>query len=186
MEDVMNYRRIIDACIGCICVTIMGIAWIYMENGRERTWILAACGIMLLILLLMELLDREKKEGKEKAVRTVGKELITELVLLSEEDTELMVWDMYGKTAMVIGRDVGENHVDVDLSISPFGSLVEVEHAVLNFSGDSWYIEDVGSANGISIQKPEDGKIYRLAADTPCRIEAGDGILLGKNHLLVR
>ena len=56
-------------------------------------------------------------------------ELITEIVLLSEEDTELMTWDLYGKAAMVIGRDVKENQVDIDLGKSSYASMVDIEHA---------------------------------------------------------
>lgn len=112
--------------------------------------------------------------------------MITEAVLLSEEDTELMVWDLYGKTASVIGRDVRENQVDIDLGRSAYASMVDIEHAVLNFSTGSWYVEDLGSVNGISVKKAGDGKNYRLSADTPCRVERGDCLYIGLNRLLLR
>ena len=111
---------------------------------------------------------------------------ISEMVLFSEEDTELMVWDMYGKVSLVLGRDMGENQVDVDLSQSPYSGMVDVEHAVLNYSGGNWYIEDLGSTNGISIRKAQDGRLYRISANTPCRVESGDVLFVGMNRLMIR
>lgn len=111
--------------------------------------------------------------------------VITEAVLLSEEDTELIAWDMYGKISLVIGRDRKDNETDIDLRESPFASMVEREHAVLNYSGGNWFVEDLGSANGLSIQK-DDRKIYQLAPDALCRIERGDCLYVGRNRLLFR
>ena len=113
-------------------------------------------------------------------------ELITEIVLLSEEDTELMTWDLYGKAAMVIGRDVKENQVDINLGKSSYASMVDIEHAVLNFSSGNWYVEDLGSANGISVKKAEDGRVYKLSSDTSCRLEQKDCLYIGLNRLLLR
>ena len=106
--------------------------------------------------------------------------------MLSEEDTELMTWDMYGKIAMIIGRDVKENQVDIDLGRSTYASMVNIEHAVLNYSVGNWYVEDLGSTNGISVKKAEDGRVYKLSADTPCRMERGDCLYVGLNRLLLR
>ena len=116
----------------------------------------------------------------------VGVSVVYELAFLSEEDTELMVWDLYGKVSMVIGRDVKENRVDVDLSGGPYASMVDMEHAVLNYTNGNWYVEDLGSVNGLGIQKAEDGRLYRLSPDTPCKLEQGDIICIGMNRLLIR
>lgn len=182
-----------DLWIACVCAAIMGIAWIYMEEGKERTWVLGiSIGLMLVFILLSfaekKLADRRFPGGmrNKQLMSGGGMGMISELVLLSEEDTELTIWDLYGKIAMVIGRDTGENQVDIDLNTSPYASMVDVEHAVLNYSAGSWYIEDLGSANGISVKKGQDEKTYRLSADTPCRLEAGDTLIIGMNHLLIR
>ena len=80
---------------------------------------------------------------------------LTELVLLGEEGDRLASWNIYGKNGIVIGRDVGENHVTVNLENSAYASMIDVEHAVLNYSGDSWYIEDISERNGVSMTVPE-------------------------------
>lgn len=189
----MDRKIGMDLWIACVCAAIMGIACIYMEEGRERTWVLAVSTGLMLFFILLAL--AEKKLAEKRMVGSKRKQysenggdagIISEMVLLSEENTELTVWDMYGKVSMVIGRDTGENQVDVDLNTSPYASMVEVEHAVLNFSAGNWYIEDLGSANGISVKKGQDEKIYRLSADTPCRLDAGDTLIIGMNHLLIR
>lgn len=188
----MDKRTGMDLWIACICAAIAGIAWIYMEEGRYRTWVLAA-GIAAAVFFILLALS-EKKAGERRLLRggAEGHMLpedtgtISEMVLFSEEDTELMVWDMYGKVSLVIGRDRGENQVDVDLSRSPYSGMVDVEHAVLNYSGGNWYIEDLGSTNGISIRKAQDGRLYRISANTPCRVESGDVLFVGMNRLMVR
>lgn len=188
----MDKRTGMDLWIACICAAIAGIAWIYMEEGRYRTWVLAAGTAAAVFFILLAL--SEKKAGERRLLRggAEGHMLpedagtISEMVLFSEEDTELMVWDMYGKVSLVIGRDVGENQVDVDLSQSPYSGMVDVEHAVLNYSGGNWYIEDLGSTNGISIRKAQDGRLYRISANTPCRVESGDVLFVGMNRLMVR
>lgn len=182
----------IDLWIACICAAIMSIAWIYMEEGEGRIWTLTASGTVMVLFLVLAVFEkglsgrRHIGSGRKKEGQFPGGGQISRLLLLSEEDTELMAWDMYGKTSLVIGRDVGENQVDVNLAASPYASMVDVEHAVLNFSGGEWYVEDIGSRNGISIKKAQDGRTYRLSRDTPCRVEAGDILLAGMNRLLLR
>lgn len=188
----MDKRTGMDLWIACICAAITGIAWIYMEEGRNRTWVMAAgiaAALFFILLALFEKKGREKRllrGSTEEPMLPADTGTVSELALLSEEDTELMVWDMYGKVSLVIGRDMGENQVDVDLSHSPYSGMVDVEHAVLNFSGGNWYIEDLGSTNGISIRKAQDGRLYKISANTPCRVENGDVLSVGMNRLLIR
>jgi len=182
-------KRMVDLAGACICLAAIGVVLLYPAQVRGREYILPAAGGMMLVFLFLAV--RDKGGRKETAGRTgmelpTESELITEIVLLSEEDTELMAWDLYGKTAMVIGRDVKENQVDIDLGKSPYASMVDIEHAVLNFSAGNWYVEDLGSANGISVKKAGDGRLYKLSADTPCRVERGDCLYVGLNRLRLR
>lgn len=109
---------------------------------------------------------------------------LTELVLLGEEGDRLASWNIYGKNGIVIGRDVGENHVTVNLENSAYASMIDVEHAVLNYSGDSWYIEDISERNGVSLQK-QDGRKYKLAYGKPCRLEKGDIVCVALARLQI-
>ena len=185
-------RIAVDLWIACICAAMAGIAWIYMDEGRERIWVLAGGAAIALFFALLAFSERKAREKRllqgsmEEQIPLGDMDNISELALLSEEDTELMVWDMYGKVSLVIGRDVGENQVDVDLSQSSYPGMVDVEHAVLNFSNGNWYIEDVGSNNGISIHKGQANRLYKISANSPCRVESGDILFIGMNRLALR
>ena len=174
-------KRALDFIIVCICLAVIGIALLYPEQVAQRMPIIIAAGLLSVLFLLMAF--RDKWDGRplpEDFSRSA------EIVLLNEEDKPLMVWDLYGKTSMVIGRDVKENEVGIDLGKSAYASMVDIEHAVLNHSAGNWYVEDLGSANGISVKKAGDGKVYKLSKDTPCRLERGDCLYIGLNRLLLR
>lgn len=91
-------------------------------------------------------------------------------------------WQMYGKSSLVIGLDTGENKVDVNLLNTTYASIIDIEHAVLNYSGGNWYIEDNNSKNGISVKK-SDGKKYRINNEKPCFVEKGDIIYISMAKL---
>lgn len=182
-------ERGIDLIIAAVCITVIGIVFFYPDQVRGRGIIMATAAVLLILFLILAVRDTEDNKqtvGRLKLGLPTESELITEIVLLSEEDTELMTWDLYGKMAVVIGRDVRENQVDIDLGKSSYASMVDIEHAVLNHSSGNWYVEDLGSSNGISVKKAEDGRVYKLSADTPCRIEKGDYLYVGLNRLLLR
>lgn len=181
-------RQGLDLWIVCICITIAWLAWYYLESGNVRSVIMICGSIGALLFLILTFAERmlEGTQNVEQDFAQTQTEIITEVVLLSEEDTELMTWDIYGKTAAVIGRDVKENQVDIDLGRTHYAGMVEIEHAVLNFSAGNWYVEDLGSKNGLSIKKAEDGRVYRLSFGIPCRIEQGDCLYIGLNRLLLK
>lgn len=181
-------KRAIDLSAACVCLAAFVTAWLYPGQVRWQIpvlWISVALTAVFLLLAVRDRGDKMEANGKRRMGLPSDSDRITEIVLLSEEDTELMSWDLYGKTAMAIGRDVKENQVDIDLSQSPYASMVDIEHAVLNYSAGKWYAEDLGSANGISVKKA-DNRIYRLFAGTPCRLERGDCLNVGLNRLLLR
>ena len=188
-------KKIVDLSIAGICIAIFGIAWSYAEQVTLRTeimWTSGLCAAGFGALAFKERRDvgRKSQGGMGQGGFIHGqiqeKGQITELVLLSEENTEMVVWGLYGKTALVIGRDVKENQVDIDLSKSPYAAMVDIEHAVMNFSAGKWYVEDLGSINGLRVKKAEDGKTYQLSANMPCCLERMDCIFVGLNRLLVR
>ena len=181
-------KRVMDIAIVCICLAVFATALLYPEEVRYQERILWITGVLALGFLALAVRDRHpspEKPGRPRKKESAP-ELITEIVLLNEEGAEITVWDLYGKTSVVIGRDVRENQVDIDLSQSPYASMVDIEHAVLNYCAGNWYVEDLGSKNGIGIEKPGDGKLYRLSPDTPCRLERGDCLQVGLNRLLLR
>lgn len=182
-------KRALDLTIVCLCLAVIGIVLLYPDQILWREPILISAGAFTVLFLLMAVKDKgDRQMITEQMNRNQpgATALITEIVLLNEEDKPLMTWEVYGKTALVIGRDVKENQVDIDLGQSPYASMVDIEHAVLNYSAGNWYVEDLGSSNGISVKKAGDGRVYKLSKDTPCRLERGDCLYIGLNHLLLK
>ncbi len=181
-------KRIVDLAAGCVCLAAFGIALVYPGQVRHQAGVLWGTGLGAAVWLFLAAREREEwgMAGKNGGEDLPEKSFITEIALLNEEDMELMVWNLYGRTAALIGRDVRENQVDIDLSQSPYAGMVEIEHATLNFSNGNWYVEDLGSTNGLSLKKAGDGRIYQLSPDIPCRLEQGDCLYVGMNRLLLR
>ncbi len=163
------------------------VSYFYLDE--EVRWCLIALGCAMILLFLI-LAVREKPSIPLQAGAPLldmpPTAKVTEVVLLNEEDQTLATWPLYGKVSMAIGRDVGENQVDINLSSSTYASMVDVEHAVLNYTGGSWYVEDLASQNGVSVQTGQDGRKYKLAPDQPCKLDAGDIIYIGLARLLIR
>lgn len=111
--------------------------------------------------------DFRKKLKSDKSGNIAG------LALMNDENQVIATWDLYEKTSLVIGLDVGENQVDVNLAESVYASTLDVEHAVINYAGGQWFVEDLDSENGVSIMK-SDGQKYQLTALKPCLLEKGD------------
>lgn len=164
-------------------------------------WVLAAwylnlaahvIQISLIVAILIggiALIDCFRQSGNPDSSRIRKEQAATgfpahELVLLNEEEKPIRAWDLTGKTAMVIGRKSRDEQVDVDLGDCEYSALINVQHAVLNYSLDTWYLEDLGSQNGIQIKKVEDGKCYQVAPNRPCKVSAGDVIYIAKTKLL--
>ena len=164
----MTKKRVVDFLLALTGGAIALVGYFYIEDV-----VLLGCGARrrpadahLLILMV-----RDGRAGPEPPVRPADGMAhppagsLTEIVLLNEEDQALSSWTLYGKTGMVIGRDSGENQVNINLANSTYAGTVDVEHAVLNYSAGSWYVEDLNSKNGVSVQKGDKRK-YKLAPGT--------------------
>lgn len=183
----MKEKRCVDLLLIITGGAIALISYFYLD-GDIRWWLITlGCGMILIFLILA---IRERPTIPLQAGAPIfdmpPTAKVTEVLLLNEEDQTLATWSLYGKVSMVIGRDVGENQVDINLMPSTYASTVEVEHAVLNYTGGSWYVEDLGSKNGVSVQSSKDGRKYKLASDQPCKLDAGDIIYIGLARLLIR
>ena len=112
-----------------------------------------------------------------------GSDGLQELLLLDEEGNEISAWHIGGKTSLLIGRDEHKENVDINLQNTEYGGMADRQHAVLNYAAGQWYIEDLGSRNGVRIQDAKDGKVYQVSREHPCRINAGDIIFIGNTRL---
>ncbi|MFI3212259.1 MAG: FHA domain-containing protein [Eubacteriales bacterium] len=174
-------KRKLNFLIAILSLAFTIISYLYKDG--ELGLILTGVGAIFFIVFIIACL---KKDEEEKTIE-ISHEIpintqITELALLNEEDTPISFWQMYGKSSLIIGLDTGENQVDVNLLNTTYASTIDVEHAMLNYSGGNWYIEDNNSKNGISVIK-SDGKKYRLNNEKPCLVEKGDIIYVSMTKL---
>ena len=110
---------------------------------------------------------------------------LSELVLLSEEDTVVKTWNILGKNSLVIGKKNSEEDIDIDLSDTYFSGTVSDVHAILNYVDGSWYIEDMQSKNGTQIKGFLEDKLYNIK-DGQSKLTRKDYIFIGLNKLQIR
>lgn len=112
----------------------------------------------------------------------------TKLILKNDEGRNVKVWDIENKTALLIGKSGREedNEVDIDLAESEYAVLISKQHAVLNFSSGSWYIEDIGSTNGSGLKSSDANEKVLLETGRPYPINAGDIIYIANTKILVK
>lgn len=178
-------RKVINWLIALLSMAIALLLAFGTDAGGLWIFVVMVFSVFHAALALRKGEVSEENPGNRLTYRdTLPHTALTELVLLGEDNDRLASWNIYGKNGIVIGRDVGENHVTVNLDSSVYASMVDMEHAVLNYSGDSWFIEDISEKNGVSIQK-QDGKKYKLAYGKPCRLEKGDIICIALARLLI-
>ena len=180
----MNRKSALDIAILISCTTGIILSYVYLDNPMEKQvslTILIVVGSLFLILAIVD------AQGKERTGKYGGRRRgISEILLLGEENNVTAVWDIYGKISVVFGKDERENQVDVNLKNTDYAGTVDVEHAVMNYSNDSWYIEDLDSENGTRLQRSGEGKKYRVSSREPCKVEKNDIIYLGLAPIKIR
>jgi len=109
---------------------------------------------------------------------------VQKLVLLDGQNRPVKSWDMQGRTSLIIGKADQSQEPDIDLSDCEYSSFIDFQHAVLNFTLDQWYVEDLESQNGVKVKKVEDGECYRVI-HRPCKVAAGDILYIANTKLLL-
>lgn len=179
----MNKKATLDITIVISCITGMVLSYVYLENVLQKQVSLTILGSVGMVFLVLWFMDRSKYRQRDY---DTGRTEISEILLLGEDNNITDTWDIYRKTSIVFGRDEGENQVDVSLKNTDYAGTVDGEHAVMNYSGGSWYIEDLDSENGTRIQRNGEDKPYRVSSREPCKVEKGDIIYLGLAPLKIR
>lgn len=145
-------------------VVIIGMVWVLRD-----------------ILLLMRPGKTEASLSGPEVFQNHG---IQRVILLDEEGKPIKSWDLQGKVSQIIGKAGQDQELDIDLSDCEYSSFIDFQHAVLNFCLDQWYIEDLGSQNGVKVRKVEDGECYRVI-HRPCKVAAGDILYIANTKLLL-
>ncbi|WP_124068052.1 FHA domain-containing protein [Clostridium sp. E02] len=155
----------------------------YMKYNIKWLWILSGVvGFFAVLDLFYQLIHSENNSIKE-ANNYINSGKPSQLILLNEQEKPIKSWDLAGKTALIIGKNSEEEVIDVDLDECEYSTFIDPQHAALNFCLDVWYLEDLGSQNGVKIKKVEDGACY-IVSNRPCRLSVGDIIYIANTHLL--
>ena len=175
----MNRRFVFDVSgiiAAILCVAIVG----FLGRGLKGGYIFYMFSFLISgSLIYFAVKDFSLK--KEKIQDT----FLSELVLLSEEDTVVKTWNILGKNSLVIGKKNSEEDIDIDLSDTYFSGTVSDVHAILNYVDGSWYIEDMQSKNGTQIKGFLEDKLYNIK-DGQSKLAKKDYIFIGLNKLQIR
>ena len=180
----MNRKIALDIAIAISAITGIILSYVYLDNFMEKRISVSVLVTICIYFFVLAAIDR-RRERKTERYETQTKE-ISEILLLDEDSNITDTWDIYGKTSIVFGRDEGEFQVDVNLKNTDYAGTVDGEHAVMNYSNGNWYIEDLDSENGTSIQRGGEGKKYLVSSREPCKVEKNDIIYLGLALIKVR
>ena len=175
----MNRRFVFDVSgiiAAILCVVIVG----FLGRGLKGRYIFYMFSFLISgSLIYFAVKDFSFK--KEKIQDT----FLSELVLLSEEDTVVKTWNILGKNSLVIGKKNSEEDIDIDLSDTYFSGTVSDVHAILNYVDGSWYIEDMQSKNGTQIKGFLEDKLYNIK-DGQSKLAKKAYIFIGLNKLQIR
>ena len=175
----MNRRFVLDVS-GIIAAILCAIIVGFFGRGLKGGYIFYMFSFFISgSLIYFAIKDFSFK--KEKIQDT----FLSELVLLSEEDTVVKAWNILGKNSLVIGKKNGEEDIDIDLSDTYFSGTVSDVHAILNYVDGSWYIEDMQSKNGTQIKGFLENKLYNIK-DGQSKLAKKDCIFIGLNKLQIR
>jgi len=179
----VEIRRLLDWIITCVGLAVCILTAFYWSG---QIWLIALSGGIAIVFFMICCIQREEAPETNGHIGAPARAGVKQIIHLGEDGGELSRWDFFGRTSLVIGRDSGENQVDINLADATYSRFIEVEHAVLNYADGSWYIEDLHSENGIRVQKDGDDHKYKLAPSKPCKIDPGDIIYIAETRLLVR
>jgi hypothetical protein len=156
------------------------VYYIYLIN---RNWQIKAIGLVACLLFLLFFITKVSVFVKKKETKYEG---IKKLILKDDEGRNVKVWDLETKTAVLIGKKTRDNEVDIDLSQTDYATLVSKQHAVLNFSENCWYVEDLGSTNGSGVRRPKANLKVKLEAGKPFKLSIGDVLYIANLKILVQ
>ncbi|MGN0403364.1 MAG: FHA domain-containing protein [Acetatifactor sp.] len=170
-------------------IILCGIGLILLFIKEIRTWrftpalfLVTAAGMAVAVFDLFILSSR--KNAEEAMPESKRTQEVQRLILLDEAGKPIKSWDLQGKVSWIIGKVGQDQELDIDLTDCEYSSFIDFQHAALNYCLDQWYVEDLGSQNGVKIRKVEDGECYRVI-HRPCKVIAGDILYIANTKLLL-
>lgn len=174
-----------------ILIVLCGICLVYYILKEIRTWritpvflLTVAAGTAWGLYDFFFLHGRKIPEPLSYESETMQPHGIRRLLLLDEDGKPIKSWDLQGRVSLIIGKAGQDQELDIDLSDCEYSSFIDFQHAVLNFCLDQWYVEDLGSQNGVKVRKVEDGECYKVI-HRPCKVVAGDILYIANTKMLL-
>lgn len=129
-------------------------------------------------------LDQVPISAQKKGMPAMAR--ISYVALIGEQGNELLKWSLEGKTAIVIGKGTEAEPVDIDLSGSAMAQMISKQHAVLNYTDNGWYVDDIDSRNGTRVKKKNQSALLDVKLVGAVEVEAGDIIYIANAMLQLR
>ena len=129
-------------------------------------------------------LDQVPISAQKKGMPAMAR--ISYVALIGEQGNELLKWSLEGKTAIVIGKGTEAEPVDIDLSGSAMAQMISKQHAVLNYTDNGWYVDDIDSRNGTRVKKKNQSALRDVKLVGAVEVEAGDIIYIANAMLQLR
>lgn len=123
---------------------------------------------------------------QQSKVNSALKRHIKSIVLINEEGKALSEWNLSNKAGMVIGKSTEKEPVDIDLTCSAYQQMISKQHAVLNYTGEGWCIDDIDSKNGTRVKKLNRNAILDLKLVGTVELDVGDIIYIANTMLQLR
>lgn len=174
-----NFLKVIDILF--VIVFIFFILYVFVFNRIESLkWIV---GVLILISVFIYTIIFIY--SKNKAIEATSKE-IEKLILLKDSSLGKKEWIIKGKTSVLIGKKSVNEDVYINLTGTEYESLINNQHAALNYVSGVWYVEDLDSFNGVGIKKAGKGGTQKLESGEPFPIHSGDILYIANTRLLVK
>jgi hypothetical protein len=173
-----SWVLLVDLLIGALLTAAVYYLYFINRDPQVQKAGFAVCVVFLLFFVIKFTVFVKKQEPKYDGIKT--------LILKDDEGRNVKAWSLEAKTALLIGKKTRDNEVDLDLSDTDYATLVSKEHAVLNFSDQCWYIEDLGSTNGSGVHRPRNNAKVKLEMGQPFKLCSGDVIYIANLKILVK
>lgn len=121
--------------------------------------------------------------NKKTTSNTSNNTIPTKIVLINEEGHNLLEWRIDDKTSLIIGKSTDKEPVDIDLSGSAVAQMISKQHAVLNYTDNGWYIDDIDSKNGTRVRKISQNAILDVKLVGAVEVSIGDIIYIASTML---
>lgn len=180
-------QKIISFIFTILIILFLSV-FIYFTFFINQEILIKILGILSAILIILIWLFFEYRENKNKLKSNLNedKSNIKKFVLITRDGEREKEWYCEGTNSFLIGKGTVKNQVDIELGDTYYSDYISNEHAVLNYSNNYWYIEDLESANGVGLKKKNEEYALRLKPMTSYKIDEGDIIYISKAKILVR